>query len=86
MHRSARRTFAQNVRLLRLSKKLSQEDLAEAADLHRNYIGGVERGERNIGVDNMERIAKALSTTIGALLQEVPESKLPKRGQRGAQG
>jgi len=81
---NARRTFAQNVRRLRLSKKLSQEDLAERADLHRNYIGGVERGERNVAVDNMERIAEALGTTIAALLQVSSDSRSPRRGPRGA--
>lgn len=86
MNCSARRTFAQNVRRVRLSKSLSQEDLAEAANLHRNYVGGVERGERNIAVDNMERISRALGTTIAALLQEAPEAKPPKKGRRGAQG
>lgn len=60
---------------------LSQEDLAEMADLHRNYIGGVERGERNISVDNMDRIARALGTSIGALLGELP--LVPKRTKGG---
>jgi transcriptional regulator with XRE-family HTH domain len=66
----ARKTFAKNLRLLRTSKGLSQEDLAELADLHRTYIGSVERSERNISIDSMERIAAALGVTVVALLKE----------------
>lgn len=87
MSHSARQLFSENVRKARLALNLSQEDLAERADLHRNYIGGVERGERNISLDNMERLAKALSTTIGTLLGEVTATAKPSRGgARGTKG
>ena len=87
MSHSARKLFSENVRKARLALKLSQEDLAELADLHRNYIGGVERGERNISLDNMEHLAKALGTTIGTLLGEVLPSDKPLRGgKRGTKG
>ncbi len=62
--------FAKNLRKLRLEKKISQEDLADSANLHRTYIGSVERGERNISIDNMERLATALDCTIADLLSE----------------
>jgi transcriptional regulator with XRE-family HTH domain len=84
VHPSARQTFSQNIRRVRIARGFSQEDLAELADLHRNYIGGVERGERNISIDNMERIAKALGTTIPALLEETsPENVPAKKGKHG---
>lgn len=84
---SARQIFSQNVRKTRIAKGLSQEDLAELSGLHRNYVGGVERGERNIAVDNMEKIAKALATTIPKLLQEpTTTAKSSKGGQCGAKG
>lgn len=87
MDLSARQIFSQNVRKARIAKGLSQEDLAELSGLHRNYIGGVERGERNIAVDNMEKIAKALSATIPKLLQNPSSSAKPlKGGSRGPQG
>ena len=66
---SARRIFAENLRKARLAKGLSQEDLAELAGLHRTYVGSVERAERNISIDNMERLAAALDASLTSLLQ-----------------
>jgi len=60
--------FAANMRRLRRDRGLSQEKLAELADLHRTYVGSVERGERNISIDNMERLAAALRVELRDLL------------------
>lgn len=57
-----------HVRKLRLQSGLSQEKLAELADLHRNYVGGVERGERNIALLNIVRLARALRVRPSKLL------------------
>lgn len=67
---SARLLFAENLRKTRKAQGISQEKLAELAELHRTYVGSVERGERNITIDNMERLARALGVTITALLGE----------------
>ena len=67
---SARRIFAENLRKARLAKELSQEDLAELASLHRTYVGSVERAERNVSIDNMERLASAVGISLPSLLQE----------------
>lgn len=67
---SARQRFAANLRETRKELGISQEKLAELAELHRTYIGSVERGERNITIDNMERLARALGVTIQSLLAE----------------
>lgn len=49
-----------NVRAARKERGLSQEGLADEAGLHRTYIGSIERAERNVSVDNIERLANAL--------------------------
>ena len=67
---SARRIFAENLRKARLARGLSQEDLAELASLHRTYVGSVERAERNVSIDNMERLAAAVGVSLPSLLQE----------------
>jgi transcriptional regulator with XRE-family HTH domain len=60
--------FGQHVRQLRLSKKVSQEDLAEMADLHRTYISDVERGVRNVSLATAFRIAQALGVELKDLV------------------
>jgi len=67
---SARRIFAENLRKARLAKKLSQEDLAELSGLHRTYVGSVERAERNVSIDNMERLSAAVSVSLPDMLKE----------------
>lgn len=63
-----RRVVAENVRRLRRLAELSQEGLAERADLHRTYVGAIERAERNLSLDNIERLALALGVEPAALL------------------
>ena len=63
--------FGQAVRRLRTARGLSQERLAEEVGIHRTYIGDVERGLRNIGLLNVDRIARALETDLAGLMSEV---------------
>jgi transcriptional regulator with XRE-family HTH domain len=60
------------IRELRLGKKISQEALADEAGVHRTYMGSVERGERNISLENIIRIAKALRVRPYELLKDIP--------------
>lgn len=62
--------FGSVVRSRRLALGISQEELAGRANVHRTYIGSVERGERNISLLNIHALAKALVTTPGSLLLE----------------
>ena len=59
------------IRKVRLEKGLSQEALALAAGLDRSYVGGVERGERNIAVVNLMRLARALAVPVSTLLEDL---------------
>lgn len=61
--------FATRMREARLALGLSQEALADACGLHRTYIGSVERGERNISIDNIERVAVSLGVAPSKLLE-----------------
>jgi len=65
---TARARFAHRLRLKRLELGLSQEELADLAGLHRTYVGSVERAERNISIDSMERLAHALKLDVSDLL------------------
>lgn len=62
--------MGENIRKYRKKLGLSQEDLADKARLHRTYIGGVERGERNITLDSMQQIANALGIKVADLFVE----------------
>ncbi len=63
--------IGKNVRKARENKHLSQEKLALLADLDRSYVGGVERGERNISAINLKKVADALGLSVASLLQEL---------------
>jgi transcriptional regulator with XRE-family HTH domain len=67
---SLRRTFADNVQARRNELGLSQEELADRAQVHRTFIGHVERAETNVSIDNIDRISAAL---------EIPASELFRR-------
>ena len=68
--RSAKSTFGSTLRELREQRGYSQEELAERAQLHRNYVGGIERGERNVGLENIVKLAKALAVPPGSLFAD----------------
>ena len=62
--------FGEKVREIRKNKGYSQEELAHKADLHRTYIGMIERAEKNITLLNIQKIAKALGIKIENLFYE----------------
>ena len=63
-----KKQLGQKIRELRQRKGYSQEKLASKAGLHRTYMSDIERGERNVSVENIEKIAKALSVKSSDLL------------------
>lgn len=64
-------SLGNRIRQLRTKMGWSQEDFAGHADLDRTYIGGVERGERNVSVINLSRIAKTLKTSLSDLFKGI---------------
>ncbi len=69
---SAKSLFGTALRSLREERGYSQEELAERAGLHRNYVGGVERGERNVALENIVKLAQALSVRTRDLFESLP--------------
>jgi len=68
--KTARQRLAANIRHLRSEQKLSQEGLADLVGLHRTYVGSVERSERNVSLDNVEKLATTLGVDITEILAE----------------
>jgi transcriptional regulator with XRE-family HTH domain len=63
-----RQILAKNVRIVRHKLGITQEELADRAKLHRTYVGMIERSERNLSVDNIEKLARALDVEPHQLL------------------
>jgi transcriptional regulator with XRE-family HTH domain len=70
-----RQVFARNLRLVRIHAGMSQERLADEAGLDRAFVGTLERGQRNISIDNIERLAQA----VGASVLDLMDPKLAQR-------
>ncbi len=60
--------FGQNLRKIRVAQKISQEELAFRSGLHRTYVSSVERGERNIALENIQKLAIALKVSMKDLM------------------
>ena len=71
MRRNPKEIFGHNVRRIRTEAGLSQEELAYRAKLHRTYISSIERGQRNVSVENIFAIADALKVPPGDLLKPI---------------
>jgi len=65
------KVLGQTVRRLRLKQGFSQESFADCVGLHRTYMGDIERGERNVSLQNIVRIARALGVSPSRLLKDV---------------
>lgn len=63
--------FGKRLRAIRHDRELSQEDLAERANLHRTYISAIERGGQSVSLDNMAKLARALNVTLSELLDKI---------------
>lgn len=84
MERFAREILARNIRQLRKQRGWSQEILAERSGLHRTYVGDIERLERNVSVDNIEKLAKAFQVAVKDLFVE--DAAVPPTAGEGHTG
>lgn len=73
MEGDLQRNFGRNLRAYREARGLSQEAFADVLGVHRTYMGGVERGERNLTLKSMERIAERIKVPPLELLQQPPD-------------
>ena len=71
VQREHRKALGRTIRQYRARKKVSQEKLAELADLHRNYVGELERGEKAASIDVLVKIAKALRIRVRTLVERL---------------
>lgn len=71
MDQSFLKRLGRKLRTLRHVANLSQEELAELSGLHRNYIGGMERGERNPTITSLRRVAKAFGISLSKLFKRL---------------
>jgi transcriptional regulator with XRE-family HTH domain len=76
--------LGKTIRDLRSARGYSQESFADAVGLHRTYMGGIERGERNVGVVNLSRIAEALELPLSGLIAEAEKAMPGHPRQVGA--
>lgn len=81
MEGDLQRTLGRNLRAYRYARDLSQEDFADVLGVHRTYMGGIERGERNLTLRSVERIARRLDLDPLALL-----GKQDGQGERESSG
>lgn len=72
---SLRKQLGRVIRRLRLADGYSQESFADAIGVHRNYMGTVERGETNITLDSLEKIARGLGVSVIALMREAEKER-----------
>lgn len=70
-----RKLFGGKLRQIRLERGMTQERLAEKAGIHPTYVGGIERGERNVGLDNILKIARALDVPPTRLFEDFEEHR-----------
>ncbi len=70
---TALKVLGERIREMRKVKKLTQEDLAYESEIDRSYIGGVERGERNLSFDKLCQIAQALGCDVASLTKGLPK-------------
>jgi len=76
MEDNTRRILSRNIRYFRCLHGWSQEQLAELSGLHRTYVGAIERAERNVGLDNLERLASALRVPAALLLTDLQRNSV----------